>query len=450
MTLALDDLGSADIRTVIVTSSDVSGRLVGKRFSPDVFRRLIEDGVALSSCVLGWDVDQWPGPQQVYTGHQTGWHDVRLVPDLATLRPAAWLDRTAICVADFVEMGRDDLVSVAPRTILRRQIQHVEDAGFTPQVATELEFALYRGTYDDGRTDGYNTLRPTTLARADYTVQAGDQHEGFFAGVREALSASDLGPWTSQVEWGLGQWEINLQYQRALEMADRHILFKLAMRDMAAAAGMSATFMPKPFGDTTGSSCHLHLSLLNASGVNVFHDTDAEHGVAATLTQAVGGLLLRAPDLMLCYAPTVNSYRRTTSGEFSGNGLSWGYDSRMVSCRVLAEGPDSTRLEWRVPGADVNPYLAIAAVLASAADGIWTGADPGEPLMGEHFEDPVAPLPATLGESVARFRESAFTRSVLGEDVVAHYAEAGRWEWERFLAPDAVTEWERRRYFEVI
>ena len=299
--LALDDLGSADVRTVIVTSSDVSGRLVGKRFSPDVFRRLIEDGVALSSCVLGWDVDQWPGPQQVYTGHQTGWHDVRLVPDLATLRPAAWLDRTAICLADFVEMGRDDLVPVAPRTILRRQIQHVEDAGFTPQVATELEFALYRGTYDDGRTDGYDTLRPTTLARADYTVQAGDQHEGFFAGVREALSASDLGPWTSQVEWGLGQWEINLQYQHALEMADRHILFKLAMRDMAAAAGMSATFMPKPFGDTTGSSCHLHLSLLNASGVNIFYDADAEHGVAATLTQAVGGLLLRAlrPDAVL-------------------------------------------------------------------------------------------------------------------------------------------------------
>jgi glutamine synthetase len=176
---------------------------------------------------------------------------------------------------------------------------------------------------------------------------------------------------------------------------------------------MSATFMPKPFGDTTGSSCHLHLSLVNASGVNVFHDADAEHGVAATLTQAVGGLLLRAPDLMLCYAPTVNSYRRTTSGEFSGHGLSWGYDSRMVSCRVLAEGPDSTRLDWRVPGADVTPYLAIAAVLASAADGIWTGADPGEPMMGEHFEDP-APLPP----------RSAIRRSLPGECV--HPKRAGR------------------------
>jgi glutamine synthetase len=281
-------------------------------------------------------------------------------------------------------------------------------------------------------------------------VQAGDQHEAFVADVREALAASELGPWTSQVEWGLGQWEINLEYQRALEMADRHALFKLAMRDMAAAAGMSATFMAKPFADTTGSSCHLHLSLLDANGANVFHDVEAERGVSATLMHAVGGVLQRAPELMLLYAPTVNSYRRTTSGEFSGNGVSWGFDSRMVSCRVLAESPESTRLEWRVPGADVNPYLAIAGVLASTADGISTGADPGEPLVGEHYEDPVPPLPSTLGEAVARWRDGVFVTEAFGADVVAHYAEAGRWEWEQFLAPEAVTEWERRRYFEVI
>jgi glutamine synthetase len=450
MTLAPDELESEGFRTVVVTSADVSGRLVGKRFTPEVFRRLMEEGVTLSSCVLGWDVDQWPGPHQEYTGHHTGWHDVRLVPDLATLRPAAWLDRTAICVADFVEIGREDLVAVAPRTILRRQIERVERSGFTPQVATELEFALYRGTYDDGRSNGYETLRPTTLARADYTVQAGDQHEAFFAGVRDALAASELGPWTSQVEWGLGQWEINLEYQRALEMADRHALFKLAMRDMAAAAGMSATFMAKPFADTTGSSCHLHLSLLDPNGANVFHDAEAERGVSATLMHAIGGVLQRAPDFMLLYAPTVNSYRRTTSGEFSGNGVSWGFDSRMVSCRVLAELPDSTRLEWRVPGADVNPYLAIAGVLASTADGISTDADPGEPLVGDHYGDPVPPLPSTLGEAVARWRDTTFATEAFGADVVAHYAEAGRWEWDRFLAPEAVTEWERRRYFEVI
>lgn len=452
MTAALvpDELEHEGFETVVVTSADVTGRLVGKRFSPHAFRRMLHDGVPLSSCVLGWDVDQWPGPVQEYTGHHTGWHDVRLVPDLGTLRPATWLERTAICVADFVELASDELVAVAPRTILRRQLDRLGDLGLLPQVASELEFALYRGTYDGGRTLGYESLQPTTLARADYTIQAGDQHEPFFSRAREALAASNLGPWTSQVEWGLGQWEINLEYQDALEMADRHILFKLAMRGLAAASGMAVTFMAKPFADTTGSSCHLHLSLVDGVGANVFHDATAAGHVSGTLRSAVGGVLERAPELMLFYAPTVNSYRRTTGGEFSGNGLSWGFDSRMVSCRVLTESAESTRLEWRVPGADANPYLAIAGLLASAADGIAIGTDPGEPLMGHDFERPVPPLPSTLGEAVAAFRDGAFATEALGKDVVAHYAEAGRWEWEQFLAPGAVGEWERRRYFEVI
>jgi len=233
-------------------------------------------------------------------------------------------------------------------------------------------------------------------------------------------------------------------------MADRHVLFKLALRDLAQRHGMAVTFMARPFADTTGSSCHIHLSVQDGNGRNVFHDPTADRGVSTELLGAIGGVLKRAPELMLWYAPTVNSYRRTNSGEFSGNGLSWGFDSRMASCRVLAEGPESTRLEWRVPGADVNPYLAIAALLASASEGMATGADPGEPLVGEGWERPVAPLPATLGEAVERFRDGAFVQDVFGKEVAAHYAEAGRWEWERFFAPDAVTEWERRRYFEVI
>jgi glutamine synthetase len=222
------------------------------------------------------------------------------------------------------------------------------------------------------------------------------------------------------------------------------------MRTLAANAGMAVTFMARPFADTTGSSCHLHLSLVDGDGRNVFHDAEDADGISATLRHAIGGVLERAPELMLFYAPTVNSYRRTTSGEFSGNGLSWGFDSRMVSCRVLTESPESTRLEWRVPGADVDPFLAIAALLASALDGIETDAEPGEPLMGSDFERPVAPLPATLGEAVERFRDGSFAPEVLGKDVVAHYTEAGRWEWEQFLSPGAVGEWERRRYFDVI
>ncbi len=448
--LAPDDLSEAGIRTVIVTSADVTGRLVGKRFPVDVFHKLMHEGVPLSSCVLGWDLDQWPGPVQTYTGHHTGWHDVRLVPDLATLRPAAWLDATAICVADFHEMNGEALVEVAPRTVLRRQVERFRAEGLTPQVATELEFALYSGTCDDARTNGYESLVPTTLARADYTIQAGDQHEGFFSRARQTLVESNLGPWTSQVEWGLGQWEINLEYRQALEMADRHTLFKLAMRDLAASQGLAATFMAKPFADTTGSSCHLHLSLVDRDGSHPYGDGSSGETLARPLRAAVGGVLARAPDSMLWYAPTVNSYRRIVGGEFSGNGLSWGYDSRMVSCRVLVEEPESTRLEWRVPGADVNAYLAIAALLASARDGMAIDADPGDPLVGEGWERDVPPLPAHLGAAVAVFQESDWATETFGADVMAHYAEAGRWEWERFLAADVVTEWERRRYFEVV
>jgi glutamine synthetase len=450
VTLEAADLEREGFTTVVVTSADVSGRPVGKRVPTGVFRRLEEEGIALSSCVLGWDVDQWPGPVQAYTGHHTGWHDVRLVPDLATLRPAAWLDRTAIVVADFVELGSHEQVAVAPRTVLRRQVERFEEMGLRPQVATELEFAMYRGTYDDARRAGFEHLEPTTLARADYTIQAGDRFEPFFSVVRGALERSGLQPWTSQVEWGLGQWEVNLEFADALEMADRHLLFKLALRALAEREGMAVTFMAKPFGDTTGSSCHVHLSLVDGDGRNVFHDGGDERGISASLRHALGGLLARAPDCMLLYAPTVNSYRRTRSGEFSGNGISWGFDSRMVSCRVLPEGADGTRLEWRVPGADVDPYLAVAAVLASARDGLGTRSDPGPPLEGWDFDEDVPPLPATLGEAVDAFGGSAFVAEAFGADVAAHYAEAGRWEWSRFLAPEAVTGWERRRYFEVI
>jgi glutamine synthetase len=176
-----------------------------------------------------------------------------------------------------------------------RQIERLAATGLTAQVASELEFALYHGSYDEGRANGYETLVPTTLARADYTIQAGDVYEGFFSGVRDALAASELGPWTSQVEWGLGQWEINLEYRHPLEMADRHLLFKLAMRTLAANAGMAVTFMARPFADTTGSSRHLHLSLVDGDGRNAFHDAEDGDGISSTLRHAIGGVLQRGP-----------------------------------------------------------------------------------------------------------------------------------------------------------
>ena len=394
---------------MVVTSADVTGRPVGKRVSVDVFRRIVHEGIPLSSCVLGWTST---------SGHGAGVHG-----------PSHWLARrparagsrdppaggVAGAHGDLPRRlrrdGFDELAPVAPRTILRRQVERLTDAGLTPQVASELEFSLYHGSYDDGRMNGYETLVPTTLARADYTIQAGDRYEGFFSGVRDALAASELGPWTSQVEWVAASGRSTRVPERARRWPTGTCCSSSRCAPSRRMRGWPVTFMARPFADTTGSSCHLHLSLVDGDGRNVFHDAEDADGISATLRHAIGGVLERAPELMLFYAPTVNSYRRTTSGEFSGNGLSWGFDSRMVSCRVLTESPESTRL-GACP-APTSTRTSRSRRLASALDGIETQSDPGEPLMGSDFERPVTPLPASLGEAVERFRDGPFAPEVL-------------------------------------
>jgi glutamine synthetase len=294
---------------------------------------------------------------------------------------------------------------------------------------------MYHGSYDDGRRGGYESLVPTTLARADYTIQAGDRYEGFFSRVRDGLAASNLGPWTSQVEWGLGQWEINLEYRDALEMADRHMLFKLAMRAFAASEGMAVTFMARPFGDTTGSSCHLHLSLVDGDGRTCSHD-DEPSRISATLRHAIGGVLERAPELMVFYAPTVNSYRRRQR-------------------RVLGQRPvvGVRQPDGLVPRARrvarVHPARMARAGRrrepvprdrGAARVGARRDRDRDRPRRaadGPRLRPAVRPLPTTLGEAVERLPRRRVRGDAFGKDVVAHYAEAGRWEWERFLAADA-------------
>ena len=357
----------------IVTSADVTGRLVGKRFSPDVFRRLIHEGVPPSSCVLGWDLDQWPGPAQAYTGHHTGWHDVRLVPDLGDAAAGGVARPTAICVADFVEMGGRARRGRAPHDPSPPGRAARPTTGLTPQVASELEFSLYRGTYDEGRTNGYESLT-TDDARARRLHRAGGRsHEAFFAEVREALTRSDLGPWTSQAEWGLGQWEINLEHRHALEMADRHVAVQA--RDARHGGrprdgGRRSWPSPSPTRPAPRAICTCRWSMRDRRGERVPRTPNgAPTGSSAT---AAGGgraasLGAARPELMLLYAPTVNSYRRTHERRVLGQRPSAGASTAGWSPAACSpRSADSTRLEWRMPGADVNPYLAIAALLASA------------------------------------------------------------------------------------
>jgi len=369
--LAVGDLDRMGIDTVIIAGTDIQGRMFGKRMTPRVFATKVDEGLHICTCVYAWDMSQsLDGLHVDFAGAHTGWHDFALVPDLSTLRRAAWLDDTAICLADCVDENDGSQLAIAPRTILRRQVAALAERQLRAYTATELEFFLYRGTPSELRASGYRSMPPTTDVRADYNITEGNAMEPFFRGLRRALDDSGVPVDVAQVEYGLGQWEINLAYAEPLEMADRHVLFKQAVKDYATRHGYTATFMPRPVTDDLGSSCHIHASLRDPSGTPLFHDAAGERGVSDALRHAVGGALAHAAELMCWYAPSINSYRRTTSRDFAGNGLTWGFDNRTVTTRVLTGAPLATRLEFRLPGADVNPYLALAGLLASVIDGI--------------------------------------------------------------------------------
>jgi glutamine synthetase len=447
--LTLDDVSRERFDTVILATVDVQGRLVGKRMSPEAFARKLPDGIHVCTCTLAWDMDQaLDGIEVPFAGEHTGWHDFMVRPDVATLRVAGWAERTAVCLGDAVD-HRGELVPVSPRSMLRRQLAALAELGLSARASTELEFFLYRGSYDEARAAGYRDLTPTTLTHADYAIQQSEDLEPFFQPTRRALAESGLLVELSQGEWGLGQWEMNLEHDEPLAMADAHVLFKHALKRMATKAGLAATFMARPATDTgIGSSCHIHISLTDEDGTSAFFDAAQPRCVGDRLRHAVGGVLGRAPELMPFYAPTVNSYRRTASDDFAGRGHTWGFDNRTVSCRVVGEAPSAIRLEYRVPGADVNPYLAISALLASVVDGLENETDPGPPLEGSGYQRDVEPLPSSLPAATDRFAASPFTVESFGADVVEHYTLLAHHEARLFS--QVVTDWEKQRYFELI
>ncbi|MCZ7534218.1 MAG: glutamine synthetase family protein [Acidimicrobiia bacterium] len=443
----LDPTDLADYDTVIIAGIDMYGRLFGKRIPVRRWKEIASDGLHVCTSVYAWDVAQELGTLKVdYAGDHTGWHDFRLVPDVGTLRRAAWLDATAIVLADSVDEHSDALVPIAPRTILRTAVDQLGHRSF---VATELEFHLYKGTPAQLRASGYHDLEPTTDVHCDYNIAEGDLYEEFFASLRTVLDASGVPVEVAQVEYGPGQWEINLEYAAPVEMADRHTLFKHIVRHVAATNGFTATFMPRPLTDGMGSSCHIHVSLRDKDDIPLFYDKEAEHTVSASLRNAVAGILNLIPDLMLTYAPTVNSMRRILTADFAGNGLTWGYDNRTTTCRIITGSPTTNRVELRLPGADANPYLALAAALGSVRYGIEEHLDPGPPVSGDGYATAdVSKLPTTLGDAAAAFRSSSAARALLGDAVVEHYSSVADHEWSTFLR--TVSDWDRSRYLDSI
>ncbi|CAH0353131.1 glutamine synthetase family protein [Aquabacterium sp. CECT 9606] len=441
-------LDSGHIHTVIVASIDLQGRPFGKRLSSQEFLRVLEVGTNVSSCALGWDFSQSVGMQVSFTGYHTGWHDIRLVPDLATLRRLAWLDGTAFAFGDLFEIGGKNEISIAPRTILRRQQAALASAGRFAQVGTELEFFLFEGDYESSRSRSWRELKPTPGVRSqDLINRATNSLEPFFRQLRSSLIESGIEVAFSRSEWGRGQWEINIHHHNPMEMADRQCLLKMACKDIAHAFGLSASFMARPSAADVGSSCHVHCSLHDANGLNLLREGSVDTN--PLLRHAIGGVLTHLPDLMLWYAPTINSYRRTASKQFAGNGRTWGIDNRTTTCRVCGDGTDARRFEFRVPGADANPHLLLAAVLAATEEGLRRRLDPGPRCEGDAYAQAQEEvLPTALEHAIRHFEQSDFTRNCFGEQVVHHYSEHARFEVAEFNS--SVTDWELERYFESV
>lgn len=441
-------LGSENVDTIIIAAVDMQGRLFGKRIPVGEYLRVCETGVNISSCALGWDLSQSVGLKVDLTGYHTGWNDFTLVPDLATLRRLDWLNKTALVFADIVDIGTGVAVPVSPRSILRRQVDACAKHELYPKVGTELEFFLFKSRYEEVRARSYRGLVPTTQARCqDLINRETNAVEPFFERLRGALIRSGIDVAFSESEWGYGQWEVNLLHHDPLQMADRQLLLKLAVKDIADGCGLSATFMAKPHSHDVGSSCHVHCSMEDPTGRNLFASDETDLTRRKTLQGALGGVLRYMDELMVWYAPTINAYRRTASQQFAGHGKTWGIDNRTVTCRVCGETGPAARFEFRVPGSDVNPYLALAGLVASARQGISDNLDAGAPIRGDGYKEAgPSRTPQSLRDAVSLFESSNFNSVTFGEEVVRHYAVHAMFEVEQFAA--AVTDWERERYFE--
>ena len=446
---------SGTIDTVIVAFTDPYGRLVGKRLDARFFcERAIDDGTHACDYLLTVDMEMEPTPGYDFASWEQGYGDVHLVPDLTTLRRAAWTDATALVLCDVLTNGTaaDDsgdghrLVDVAPRTILRRQVDRLADLGLTAMAASELEFFVYDDSYREAHAKGYRDLRAAGWYVEDYHLLAGARVEPYLGATRRALAASGVAVESSKGEWGRGQQELNIRYTDVLEMADRHTVMKHAMKELADTMGVSVTFMAKPSADGAGSSGHIHLSLWDAEAdTNVFASGTDE---TDTFRHFLAGWLAHAPDFMVCYAPTVNSYKRYVDGSWAPTRLAWSRDNRTAGFRVVGSGA-GLRIECRIPGADCNPYLAYAATLASGLAGIEQRLEPPPDFRGDVYRAAELPrVAASLEHAIPAFRDSAVARAAFGDAVVDHYAHMGDVEVAAYRA--AVTDWERSRYFERI
>lgn len=443
MSLTLEQLraqvADGTVDTVLLAICDMQGRLQGKRLVARHFvDEIAEHGAEGCNYLLAVDVEMNTVGGYAMSSWERGYGDFLMQPDLATLRPVPWQEGTVVCLADVRWLDGKDVVA-SPRQVLRRQLDRLAERGWTCNAATELEFMVFRTGYEDAWKQAYRDLVPANLYNVDYSLLGTARVEPLLRRIRNEMLAAGLPVEDSKGECNLGQHEINIRYGDALTTADQHSIYKNGAKEIAAQEDHAITFMAK-FDEREGNSCHIHVSLADATtGSNAF-------GADRTLFERfVAGQQAHLQELTLLFAPNVNSYKRYASASFAPTAVAWGEDNRTCALRVVGHG-EGLRVENRVPGADVNPYLALAATIAAGLDGIDRELELGPPLQGNAYTADVPKVPTTLTDARERFLASDLAREAFGQDVVDHYANYARVELDAFES--AVTDWERFRGFE--
>ena len=438
-----DDIAAGRVETVLVAMTDMQGRLQGKRVTGRFFvEEVLEHGTEACDYLLGVDVEMNTVDGYELTSWDRGYGDVLLRPDLATLRRIPWHPATAMVLCDVLTLDGEP-VRPSPRQVLRRQLERLEALGLRAVAATELEFNLLGVTYEQAQASGYRDLRPANGYNIDYSLLGTGRVEPLLRRLRTEMDGAGLYTESAKGECNLGQHEVAFRYADALTTCDQHSVYKLGAKEIAAQEGMSLTFMAK-LDAREGNSCHVHLSLTDLDGAPVFADGGGTR-MSPLFRSFLAGQLAALRELTLLLAPNVNSYKRFAPGSFAPTAVAWGRDNRTCALRVVGHGP-SLRMENRVPGGDANPYLAVSALLAAGLHGVERNLELEEPTTGNAYAGNAPRVPSTLRDAVELFSASEIAREAFGEDVVAHYARAGRVELEAFDA--AVTDWERARGFE--
>ena len=449
--LTFEDLKEAvavgDIDTVLAVQVDMQGRLMGKRFHANYFVDAAHEETHSCNYLLATDMEMDTVEGYGATSWAKGYGDYTMKPDLSTLRRIPWLEGTALVICDVLDHHTHVEVPHSPRAILKKQVARLKAAGYKAFMASELEFFLFQQSFEELRESGLRAARTISAYNEDYHIFQTTKEEDVMRALRNGLEGANVPVENSKGEADAGQEEINVRYADALTMADRHAIIKNAAKEIAWSKGRALTFMAKYDTNAAGNSCHIHQSLRDLDDNPVFCDPEAEHGMSQLMRNYMAGLLAHASEITYFLAPYINSYKRFAAGTFAPTKAIWSMDNRTAGYRVCGADTKAVRVECRVGGADLNPYLAMAALLAAGLDGIENKLELEPAFVGDAYEgENVREIPTTLRQAAAALDGSSMLRMAFGDGVIDHYVHAAR--WEQTECDRNVTDWDVNRGFE--